>query len=482
MKTVGIIAEYNPFHSGHAYQIRRAIELSGADYVIAVMSPDFVQRGSLALIDKWTRARMALSAGVSLVLELPVCYASSSAEYFAEGGVSLLSSLGCVDFLSFGCESADLSILENAADFFADAAENGEPQEYRKLLQSKVKAGMPYPKARAEAYLAYLSGSPDFPQKIPGSRISFRSIASGDEEIDEGIAAARQLSLPNNILAIEYLKALRKFHSDIEPLPIMRLGEGYHSVSQGSPVMGRITSDTSRADTGRITVETGSFADRGSYLSAESIRSLLHCGKALPEGALPEVSRSLLLQARADHALLFDEDLDRLLQMRLCELASQEKDADLTEYLDVTGDLANRIRKNFDRYESFDQFVSLLKTRDMTETRIRRSLTHILLGIRTEKVESFRAFCPAKYARILGFRKDAAPLLRQIRTHSQLPLVANVPDAMHISARTGEGMLDQEARTMLNETLYSSRIYNLALQYKTGRRMVSEYRRQHVIL
>ena len=446
MRTVGIIAEYNPFHSGHAWQIRRAIELSGGDYVIAVMSPDFVQRGSPALIDKWTRARMALSAGVSLVLELPVCYASASAEYFAEGGVSLLSSLGCVDFLSFGCESADLRILKNAADFFADAAENGEPEEYRKLLQSKVKAGMPYPKARAEAYLRYVSPA-----------MEHTNIAE----------AERELALPNNILALEYLKAIRRCGSSLKPLPIHRIGEGYHSSGSDSLLSGSNMFD---------------------LLSAESIRALLKADSLIPEGALPESSRGLLESARKDHSLLFDEDLNLVMQIRLIELASQEKSSDLTEYLDVTGDLANRIRKHLDEYESFHQFVSLLKTRDMTETRIRRSLIHILLGIRKEEAEAFRQAHsgnpsgPAGYARILGFRKGAAPLLRRIRTSSQIPLVSGVPEAMHIYSKTGDCMLGPDARAMLKQTLYSSRLYSLVLQSKTGRMPVSEYRRQPVIL
>ena len=147
MKTVGIIAEYNPFHKGHAYQIQKARELSGADYIIAVMSPDFVQRGSVALADKWTRTRMALLGGADLVLELPVCYACASAEYFAEGGVALLNALNVVDGLSFGCEAGDLALLSSAAHFFAVPREK-EPALYRNFLQKRLKMGHSYPQAR----------------------------------------------------------------------------------------------------------------------------------------------------------------------------------------------------------------------------------------------------------------------------------------------------------------------------------------------
>ena len=144
MKTVGIIAEYNPFHKGHTYQIQKARELSGADYVIAVMSPDFVQRGSVALVDKWTRTRMALLGGADLVLELPVCYACASAEYFAEGGVALLNALNTVDGLSFGCEAGNLELLSGAAHFFALPREE-EPSLYRNDLQKRLKMGHSYP-------------------------------------------------------------------------------------------------------------------------------------------------------------------------------------------------------------------------------------------------------------------------------------------------------------------------------------------------
>ena len=116
MKTVGIIAEYDPFHNGHLYQMQDARRCAGADYVVVAMSGDFVQRGEPALLDKWVRARMALQAGADLVLELPVRVSTGSAEYFARGGVSLLSSLGVVDALSFGYESMTEPALNPALD------------------------------------------------------------------------------------------------------------------------------------------------------------------------------------------------------------------------------------------------------------------------------------------------------------------------------------------------------------------------------
>lgn len=443
MKTVGIIAEYNPFHSGHAYQIRKARELSGADYAAVVMSPDFVQRGSAAILDKWTRACMALHEGADLVLELPVSFATASAEYFALGGVSLLSSLGCVDFLSFGCEANDLSLLEEAAAFFAKIRGN-EPDGYRKLLQEKMREGMTYPRARMEAYLEFTHA------EYSGSAAD--SAPKGGQSLS---SASRVLSQPNNILALEYQKAIILTGSRLQPVPVKRLGEGYHGP-------------------GRSACSTENAGQR--FVSAESIRKTLSEDAPLPDAAMPEFPARLLDQAKARNSLIFDDDLSSCLQFRLAELACQEKEADLTEYLDVTGDLANRICNNLDQYRSFSQFVSLIKTRQMTETRIRRSLLHILLDIRSDDPGTIG------YARLLGFRRSAGPLMKAIREKSSIPLVANVPDAMHISARGGGCLLDESGRAMLKQTLYSSRIYDMVLQSKTGRLPVSEYRRQPVIL
>ena len=139
MKTAGIIAEYNPFHNGHAYHIAETRKRTGADYIIVVMSPDFVQRGEAALLDKWSRTRCALEAGADLVLQLPAWNAVGSAEYFAEGGVSLLSHLGICDLLSFGCETEFPELLRKAAAFFSM---DTEPEPYREILRQKLKEGM----------------------------------------------------------------------------------------------------------------------------------------------------------------------------------------------------------------------------------------------------------------------------------------------------------------------------------------------------
>ena len=130
MKIVGLIAEYNPFHNGHLYHIRKAKEITGADAVVVVMSGDFVQRGAPAIMPKHIRAEVALEAGVPLVLELPVCFSTGSAEYFAEGAVSLFEHLGCIDSICFGSECGDYGTLEKIACTITE-----EPEEYKELLK-----------------------------------------------------------------------------------------------------------------------------------------------------------------------------------------------------------------------------------------------------------------------------------------------------------------------------------------------------------
>ena len=146
MKVCGIIAEYNPFHNGHAYHIQKTKEITGSDAIVAVMSGNFVQRGAPALMDKWTRTKMALQNGVDLVIELPTYYATSSAEYFAQGSVALLDSLGIVDNLSFGSKTTDLDALKRIANILYL-----EPNDYKNLLQAELKKGLSYPIARSNA-------------------------------------------------------------------------------------------------------------------------------------------------------------------------------------------------------------------------------------------------------------------------------------------------------------------------------------------
>lgn len=207
-RVLGIVAEYNPFHNGHLYHLEESKRQANADLSICVMSGNFTQRGNTAIIDKWSRAKMALESGVDLVLELPLIYSISSAENFAFGSISILNKLGIVDAISFGSEAGDMNILNAFAEILHE-----EPKEYLSLLEHELAKGVSYPQAREKAILMYLNDIRKY---------------------------ANVLSNPNNILGIEYLKTLKRFRSKIKPLTIKREGVEHN----GSEIIGGITSSS----------------------------------------------------------------------------------------------------------------------------------------------------------------------------------------------------------------------------------------------
>lgn len=192
-KVIGIIAEYNPFHEGHKYQIEETKRITGGEIVVAAISGDFTQRGLPAVYDKWTRAKLAVKSGVDLVVQIPTVYACNSAEYFAKGGVGVLEGLGCVDYLSFGSESGDLGALEEVAQVLTSRY-----VEIHQGIKVLTKRGCSYPVAREKALKELLSES-----------------------------ALRAAGQPNNLLGIEYLKELKT----MKPVTILRKGDGYHETA-----------------------------------------------------------------------------------------------------------------------------------------------------------------------------------------------------------------------------------------------------------
>lgn len=203
MKIIGIVAEYNPFHNGHAFQVSHSKETLGADGVVAIMSGNFVQRGYPALLNKWLRAEMAVKSGVNLVLELPTYYATASAEPFAEGAVTLLHHTGVITHLSFGSEIDDLDTLSKLAQIIS-----APDEAYLLALEEGLKSGLSYPKARAMALLDSGNAHPSI-----------------------------NLNQANAILVIEYLKALKKLDSSITPFIVKRRGKGYHDETLDSPMV-----------------------------------------------------------------------------------------------------------------------------------------------------------------------------------------------------------------------------------------------------
>lgn len=476
MKTAGIIAEYNPFHNGHAYHIAETRKRSGADYIVIVMSPDFVQRGEAALLDKWTRARCALEAGADLVLQLPVWSAAGSAEYFAQGGVSLLSHLGICDYLSFGCETEFPELISAAAGFFA---QDNEPALYREVLRKKLKEGLTFPSARAQALEAQLlsaSGPEDEFLKAPGQSLQKQ------EQIGR---ISSLLSSPNNLLAVEYQKALLRTGSTMKILPVRRKGSAHNeenlagTCSSASSIRNLLRGLSERAVREGRTISEG-LADQGLNTSDAVLPSdcIPENSLALLSACMPENSLTLLKHSLAERRLLFPDDLDLVLQMKLNELAfrqeSGQADASFDAFWDVDQALANRIRNTLGDYTGFEEYASLLKGRQITQSRVRRALIHILLGIRADDAEEFRRAGSACYLRVLGFRKTSAPLLNAIKKNSDLPMITKLADAGALLCPAGRKMLDADLCAASVRAVLEAR--------KSGGKAQNEYTRQLVII
>lgn len=402
MKIVGLIAEYNPFHNGHQYHIEKAKEITGADAVIVVMSGNFVQRGAPAIMPKHLRAEMAIKAGASLVLELPVCYATGTAEQFAYGAVSILNSLGCIDAICFGSECGDINILSDLAKILC-----AEPHEYRESLQMHLRNGLSFPLARQKAIETICSNS----------------------------SIAHLLERPNNILGIEYIKALYRLNSKIKPYTIQRVSSQYHDMD--------------------LQEEFSSATALRQVIGENSIRGLV--------GQIPNDNISLFQNNYQKRYPIFTNDFSLLLKYRLLN----ETKSSLTEYADVSEELANRIYNQRNEYIDFEQFCELLKTKELTYSRICRALLHILLGIKKSD------YTDIQYARVLGFRKGDSDVLTVIKNASAIPLLTKL---------TATKDLSDSAVQMLNQDIYTSNLYESVVTDKFKTPFINEHAHQIVII
>ncbi|HBD77914.1 MAG TPA: nucleotidyltransferase [Roseburia sp.] len=453
MNVIGIIAEYNPFHNGHAYQIAHVRKNLHADYIVVATSGDYVQRGEPALLDKYTRARMALSSGADVVLELPVLWSTASAELFADAGISLFEKTGCVNGICFGAESGDLALLRRIADVLAD-----EPTDLKASLKYNLKSGSTFPKAREAALLSYFSGSAGQDGALPVSAEALSSL----------------LASPNNILALEYLKALRRRASSITPYLLKREGAAYHETSilsgaSAIPASASAIRHTLFADAAGA---CGNSADRASEDSADGI--LRH--------AMPQEALAILQDYRADFPLLCADDFSGILGYLLLSSSATQ----LARTADSSPEFANRMQNQLPYYTSFSSFASRLKSKEMTLTRINRILLHSILGITSSDYACGNALDKIPYLRILGFRKSAAPLLAALKASAAVPLITRSSQTLKL--------LSPDAMRVFEHDVFAGNLYLQMRNQKGGTPLraarmqehdvppASEYQRQIIIL
>ena len=382
MQTIGIVAEYNPFHCGHQYHIEQSkLQCPEADGIIAVMSGNFTQRGEPAIFDKWTRTKAALQGGADLVLELPTAFATRSAGYFARGAVLTLAATGIVSHLSCGVENTpqqDMAYtLQQIAALLAD-----EPEPYREALQHSIGEGMAYPQARQKAL----------------------------QELH--ISGAELLDTPNNILALEYLQNIVSDNLPITPLLIPRAGN-YHAE--------------------HIPTDAKQFA------SATAIRKLILEDNRTWQNQMPALCAQTLSEhlSKAYPPMHIDDFLHPLLF-----LLRRTTPSELQTMAEMTEGLENRILEAAHRdIHSVNDLCMAIKSKRYTYTRIQRTLLHILLNF----TEQYAANEPA-YIRVLGFNATGQKLLKEMKKKAQLPVLIRPARQKNELSEQGRKLLDLDVR------------------------------------
>lgn len=374
MKVLGIIAEYNPFHNGHLYQLQKSIEAVQPDFTVAVMSGNFTQRGEPAIFSKWLRAEAAVKCGIDLVIELPFAFACNNAEYFAYGAVDILERLGCVTHLSFGSESGDIEQLKKAAEFLAY-----ESDEFKSQIKLFSDAGMSYPKARQEALSACL----------------------GEE-------TAALIASPNNILAVEYLKQLTLKNSDIIPVTVKRYKANYHDSS---------LDNVQNPDNGiqNIASATAIRQAVASQIAENTPNSSI--AAFMPSPAADMLKQSI--KAPAD----IDTDLYKILSAKILSTDSSQ----LKQIFSVSEGLENKLKEAVRTANSLNELKENLISKRYTATRINRILIHLLTDFKRDKFQQIRDN-KENYARLLAFNQKGAALVKAVKNKetASLPIITNV--------------------------------------------------------
>ena len=414
---LGIVAEYNPFHNGHLYHLlkskeeaRKSINANQKtnhskntittqsknlveDAVIAVIGGNFTQRGEPSLLDKWCKAEMAIANGADLVIELPVLYSISSAENFADGAIKILNSLKIVDSVSFGTETEDLNKLNIIANTLFK-----EPKEFKDLLSSELKCGKSFPKAREQALIKYL--------KDP----TFSSI----------------MSSPNNILGIEYLKALKKYSSNIKPISILRKDVGHLSLDY-----------------------TGQIA------SATAVRNLFYSNRLrdVKTYTTPASFTILSEESKKGH---FVKDLSRYENIIIYNLRNMPLE-EIANLPDVSEGLEYLIKKAANSCNTIYEFINIVRSKRYTETRIKRILLYCLLGITKKDMAISKKTTP--YIRILGFNDKGKNLISQIKkANPKLSIITSVKKFEDIN-------LNKNLKIMLDKDILATNVYTLGYSH-----------------
>lgn len=393
MNIAGVIVEYNPLHNGHINHINLCKKHTEADAIVAVLSGNFVQRGTPSIIDKWTRAKMALNNGVDLVIELPVIYSLSSAEFFAHGAVSILNSLGVVSSLCFGTEYPEINSIMEISKILVE-----EPKLYKEKLKNHLASGVDYPTARS---------------------LALQDLTSGD--------LSNYLNKSNSILGVEYCKSLIKLKSSISPFAVKR--EGSYT-------------ETSLSN---------------NFSSASSIRKYLKSGNDV-EILKTHVPNNIFneLNHLKNQGYNF---IDYNHMMPFIKYKYYTNKDSIMNLPDVSEGIENRIFDAIEQANSFEELISLVKTKRYTYSRISRIITQFFIGFDNFDTRTLRK-AEAPYARILGLNEKGAQILKRAKQLSSIPLITKIKTHefevmdLEIQATNAYSLLNRNIK--FNQDFYNS--------------------------
>lgn len=366
MKAFGIVSEYNPFHNGHKYHIQAARESFGADSIVCIMSGSFVQRGEPAIIDKWSRAKMAVLSGADLVIELPFVYACQPAEIFAFGAVNTLNNLGILEGICFGSELGDVTVLQTLASLLIT-----EPEPFSKLIKQYLKDGNTYPRAVSLALKDYC-------------------------QVNAFELAEAAWENPNNILGIEYIKSILQLNSPLKPYTVKRIANHYNDLEITQPIASATAVRQELKNTG----------------ISEKLQM------SMPQSAL----QILETEIAAGKGPIYLESLSDILLYRLRMMTAEQ----IQSYMSISEGLEHRIKKVADKATSFQELIAGIKTKRYTQAFLQRLLCNILVDLDWETAKLFKQVGTPSYFRVLAFNDKGKYLIKKITEGSAFPIINKV--------------------------------------------------------
>ncbi|WP_315168615.1 nucleotidyltransferase [Metaclostridioides mangenotii] len=451
MNILGLIVEYNPFHNGHLFHLNESKKKTNSTHTIAVMSGNFLQRGEPAILDKHTRAEMAVRAGVDLVVELPTLYACQSAELFSQGAITTLDSLNCVNSICFGSEVGDIGVLYTIAEILSS-----EPLEFKTFLKSYLDLGMLFPVARSKALIDYIEKIKHDDNNTGEEAAYFSKYSTFLDDVDD---IEKVLNNPNNILGIEYIKRLIKLNSSIQPQTIKRIQSEYNStditgnISSATAIRNKLKNICIFDSNNKSTVDSGNSS---AIYYNDILDSLID--------TMPYTSYKILKDKLKENIpLMYDEMFFNSLKTSVF----RDKDK-LSDFFEVNEGIENKIyTEAFSANNTYD-LVNSVKSKRYTMTKVKRIINNILLGITKDEIKIAKEIDKMPYIRILAFNNKGREIIKEIKNNSNINIINKFSNIEFF-------LNDPTFKTFIESDIKASNIYNAVYFKRIGNKFKGPY-------